>query len=433
MNKKVSLIGSNGFISTALARYFSSSGYKVNVIGRHEPKHIHWSEYHSLDLLKEKIPFEMLEDSGIVIYCAGAGIQANRNDSPAEIFNLNAFYPILLSQVLISNKYDGVFITFGSVFEMGSTYNRDLFTEQDIISANSKTANNYILSKRLLTKYISSQEEPISHLHFILPSIYGPGEAEHRLIAYVLGCIKNDESPCLTSGSQMRQFVHVSDIGPIIQHSIVNKIKSGIYNIGNNEIYSVKEIVYAIYKAVSASVPENIFGELQRADTGMVYLALSNDKLQNLVGNYEFKTLSQGISTYLPTPLSSRIRIIPRKKLSDQRGWFLKAMTGSEQDLPKNFGEIYLTMAKTGECKGGHYHPKALEWFTLIEGQATLDLVDIFSAEKYSIFLDSESPSTVFIPNNVAHIIKNVSSKDATLLAYTDLAYDPKDTIKWDF
>ena len=42
-----------------------------------------------------------------------------------------------------------------------------------------------------------------------------------------------------------------------------------------------------------------------------------------------------------------------------------------------------------------------------------------------------EKAFTVFIPNNVAHIVKNNSDKEFILLAYTDKLYDPKDTISY--
>lgn len=38
---------------------------------------------------------------------------------------------------------------------------------------------------------------------------------------------------------------------------------------------------------------------------------------------------------------------------------------------------------------------------------------------------------TVYIPNNVAHIVVNNCGDDFILLAYTDKLYDPKDTIPY--
>ena len=126
-----------------------------------------------------------------------------------------------------------------------------------------------------------------------------------------------------------------------------------------------------------------------------------------------------------------KVRIIPRRLISDERGWFLKAITGTEEGIPSHTGEVYLTMGKPGQGKGGHYHPEAVEWFTVIEGEAVLQLEDIATHERRDIEMSLEKAITVFIPNNVAHIVKNNSDKDFILLAYTDKLYDSKDTISY--
>ena len=126
-----------------------------------------------------------------------------------------------------------------------------------------------------------------------------------------------------------------------------------------------------------------------------------------------------------------KVKIIPRRLIADDRGWFLKAITGTEEDIPSHTGEVYLTMGKPGQAKGGHYHPEAVEWFTIIEGSAILKLEDMETHERMDIEMPFEKAQTVFIPNNVAHIIVNNSDKDFILLAYTDKLYDPSDTIAY--
>lgn len=126
-----------------------------------------------------------------------------------------------------------------------------------------------------------------------------------------------------------------------------------------------------------------------------------------------------------------KVKIIPRRLIADDRGWFLKAITGTEDDIPSHTGEVYLTMGKPGQAKGGHYHPEAVEWFTIIEGNAILKLEDMETHEQRNIEMPFEKAQTVFIPNNVAHILVNNSDKDFILLAYTDKLYDPADTIAY--
>lgn len=129
--------------------------------------------------------------------------------------------------------------------------------------------------------------------------------------------------------------------------------------------------------------------------------------------------------------LNEKIKVIDRRLICDDRGWFLKAITGMEENIPSHTGEVYLTMGKPGEINGGHYHPEAVEWFTVIEGNAVLRLEDIVTRERMEIPLNLESAKTIYVPNNVAHDFKNVGDTNFIVLAYTDKLYDPKDTIAY--
>lgn len=127
--------------------------------------------------------------------------------------------------------------------------------------------------------------------------------------------------------------------------------------------------------------------------------------------------------------LLSKIKIIERKKIEDSRGWFLKVINGLEENLPSCTGEVYLTNATPGEAKGGHYHEKANEWFTLITGDCELKMVDIITGEKQTLFLSSNKPQTIYVPSNIAHVFINKSTVDFILLAYSDQLFVPEDTI----
>ncbi len=129
--------------------------------------------------------------------------------------------------------------------------------------------------------------------------------------------------------------------------------------------------------------------------------------------------------------LKDRITIIERKKLGDSRGWFMKVIDGKEEGLPDDHtGEIYLTHASgKGQVRGNHYHNKAKEWFTLLQGRAELKLMDMKTEEVITIELLDNEPKTIVIPPGVAHAFLNTEEEPFLLLAYTDELYDPADTI----
>ena len=131
--------------------------------------------------------------------------------------------------------------------------------------------------------------------------------------------------------------------------------------------------------------------------------------------------------------LNKKIEIIERDLIVDERGYFLKIINGKESELPNYTGEIYVTNAIPGESRGGHYHLEAIEWFTIIEGEAFLLLEDIKTKESIELILDCKKPVTVKVPTNVAHLFKNNSNENFILLAYTNKLYCPSDTIPYSF
>lgn len=129
--------------------------------------------------------------------------------------------------------------------------------------------------------------------------------------------------------------------------------------------------------------------------------------------------------------LAERVRVIPRKLLGDDRGALLKVMKGDEPGLTGRFGEIYVVWAKDGKSRGGHFHPKTGEWFTLLEGHCRLVAVDMQDGERREIDLSEAAPVTIHMPAGVAHRFDSIDGP-WSLLAYAANPYDPSDTVMFD-
>lgn len=129
--------------------------------------------------------------------------------------------------------------------------------------------------------------------------------------------------------------------------------------------------------------------------------------------------------------LKDRITLIPRRRIADERGWFLKVVDGGEPDMPDHTGEVYLTLAVPGQARGNHYHPLTDEWFTIVAGRALLMVADPLSGERAEYRLDAAEPQTVHMPAGIAHVFVNPgdSGTDFVLVAYAANRYDPADTV----
>jgi dTDP-4-dehydrorhamnose 3,5-epimerase len=100
------------------------------------------------------------------------------------------------------------------------------------------------------------------------------------------------------------------------------------------------------------------------------------------------------------------------------------------RDLPdsqQGFGEIYASTSENGAVRGNHYHRRTTEWFVPLHGLGELVLVGP-EGQRMSIILDRANPVRVKVPPGVAHAFRALDGSALTLLAYSDLEYDPKDT-----
>lgn len=295
---KISILGTNGFLSTSIALYANKNGWQLNMYGLDKPLYHKCDNFYQIDLMKEYPDSAELFNSDIIVYAAGAGIQSNLHEALDIVYQMNVSVPVRLCNQLKRNKYNGIFVTFGSVFEMGETKEERAFSENDIIGSTCPAPTDYIVSKRMLSRFISSYKHDFAHWHFILPTIYGAGENPSRLIPYTINALRKGEHMSFTSGVQVRQYVHVSEVPRIIDLARQKRLPSGIYNIEGKETLTVKEIVNLIHRVMGVELSDNCFGSTDRTDVGMKYLALDGSLLRNIIDYKPVVSIEDAIPTY---------------------------------------------------------------------------------------------------------------------------------------
>ena len=58
-------------------------------------------------------------NSDVIIYTSGLGVQATMHTKDEDIYTINSFIPISLTEQLEVGGFSGKFISFGSYFEIG--------------------------------------------------------------------------------------------------------------------------------------------------------------------------------------------------------------------------------------------------------------------------------------------------------------------------
>lgn len=281
---KISIIGSNGFLATAIGKYANKQGWELLMFGLEPPLHHAYTTFSPLNLLQDGMDASLFLDSDMIVYAAGAGVQSSLREGAALIYNLNTTIPVDLCRQLKELGYKGVLVTFGSVFEMGETLESHKFTEEEVLMSQAVTKSDYAISKRMLSRFSTSFTHEYTHWHFIIPTIYGEGENPNRLIPYTVNAIKNHQELHFTSGEQVRQYVYVGEVPHLLHLALDKLLPSGMYNIEGGETSSVREIVSLIHQVYGAVLPSTAFGSASRTDSGMKYLALNGTKLYKAIG-----------------------------------------------------------------------------------------------------------------------------------------------------
>lgn len=298
VDMKITILGSNGFLSNAIAKYANKNNWTLEIYGLDEPIGVQYNKFVQCNLMDAELDCSGLLDADIIVYAIGAGIQSNLKEGYNLIYSLNVTAPVTICNKLKGLDYKGVFVTFGSYFEVGETTEVRLFTEEDILTTTTSAPSDYVVSKRMLSRFVDCYKHNFTHWHYILPTIYGPGENPQRLIPYTINAIRNHEELHFTSGNQIRQYINVLDIPEIIEKSFDKKMKSGLYCIEGSETLSVRELVMYIHKLEGKEVSPDCFGSVERPDTIMNYLALSGKKLNSIINYQSNRTIASTIKDY---------------------------------------------------------------------------------------------------------------------------------------
>ena len=112
---------------------------------------------------------------------------------------------------------------------------------------------------------------------------------------------------------------------------------------------------------------------------------------------------------------------------SDERGWLAEILRKENLNGKKDFGQIFITVAKPGVTKGNHYHKRKEEWFCVIRGRGKLLLKENPSGQYQEVPMGEENMVAVKIPPDVTHAIQNIGDEMLYLLIYIDEPFNRQD------
>jgi len=290
---KVSIIGTNGMLSACITKMLFDQENIVDTYGLFPPSAYSCSSYTQVNLLNEELGYPRVLDSDLIVYTAGAGVQAAVDTDSFLMYSLNVKIPIDITLQLKKLNYKGIYLSFGSYMEIGLNNDETkLFNENEIVCSALPVTNDYALSKRLYTRYMNDIGVDYTYWHFILPNMFSYDDIQPgtRLIPYVLNYLKdylkgiNPPVPKLSAGLQTRQYILMEEILIVITKSIEKSIPSGVYNVGGGEFMTIRSMIERLFKSHNVPINDDMFGKEIRRDSDIKSLHISGSKLFEKIG-----------------------------------------------------------------------------------------------------------------------------------------------------
>ncbi len=122
------------------------------------------------------------------------------------------------------------------------------------------------------------------------------------------------------------------------------------------------------------------------------------------------------------------VKVKKLKLIPDDRGRLMEILR-RDDDIFRQFGQVYMTTAYPGVVKAWHYHKNQTDNFTCISGKMRLALYDPREGSPTRGVIDEfeislEDPMLVRIPREVYHGFKCVGGSEAVVINTVTEPYD---------
>jgi len=281
--RPVLLLGSSGFIGRWVARALTAAGANLILV----PKPYH-DQFERIGLsIKQHSPSHIFN-------LAGYGVRpADPDYAMAQLLNVD------LPVYLAASSGGARLIHAGSSAEYGSTDQN--ITEETLCCPNSW----YGRSKLAGTEAVASYANGIVARLF---NVYGPGEAEWRLIPSLLRASRDDTPVALTSGKQCRDFIYVQDVAEgLLRLGMVPPGPVRVVNLASGKTVAIRDVILTAARVFRIDASRLQFGTMGSAGLDLSYGSVSLERLRQITGWQPTITLDEGLRACRSFPVHETI------------------------------------------------------------------------------------------------------------------------------
>lgn len=308
--------GGAGYIGSHVLKLLLKAGHKVVTLDNLQKGHrqaVTGGQFVVGDLADRKLLNKVMQENKIegVIHLAADSLVGESMEKPAKYYFNNFTNGINLLEAMVANGVK--YIVFSSTAAVYGEPKEIPIKEENL----TKPTNTYGESKLFFEKALKRYEQihdlrSISLRYFNAAGADPEGEIgeahnpETHLIPLILETalgerekiyIFGDDYPT-RDGSCIRDYIHVNDLAAahlLAIESLAVKNKSAVYNLGNGEGYSVKEVIQAVKTVTGRDFPVEIAA--RRAGDPAVLIASSAKIKEELNWQPEYYQLEKIIST----------------------------------------------------------------------------------------------------------------------------------------
>jgi len=280
LKKNILIVGGTGFIGYHLAKRSLQKSWKVSSISTKPPKkirHLKKVKYIICDITKKKLLEKKIKRS--YDYVVNLGGYVNHQDKKktfkSHYHGCKNLAEIFLKKNIIS------FIQMGSSVEYGKAKSPQKESVKCNIKLNKSTYGKAkLLSSIYLQDLYKKKKFPSTILRLYLA--YGPKQDVNRFIPIIIkGCLKNKKFSC-SSGTQLRDFIHVDDVVNAIFKLFKSKNARGqIINIGSGKPKKIKTIIETIRQISKGGHPQ--YGKIEFREDEISKLYPSIKKIKTII------------------------------------------------------------------------------------------------------------------------------------------------------
>ena len=294
--------GARGFIGSALCRRLIALGVEVHAVSRSPPAETHhWWHYVAGDM-SHAARTTMIRWWNADLVELEAARSLIRTIRPDATFHLASFVTGSRSLEMVLPIFQNNFLTAfnllmataensaGRIVLAGSLEEPD---EADLVPCSPYAAAKWSASSYARMLHALYQIQVVIAKIFM---VYGPGQSDHtKLIPYVTMSLLRGETPKLSSGVRLVDWIYVDDVvDGLIRCAQVPGVDGRTAELGSGELLSIREVVQQLSELVGCTVdpqlgalPDRPLERMKKADIAETY---------KLIGWRPFTPLRAGLA-----------------------------------------------------------------------------------------------------------------------------------------